>query len=188
MAAFTTLAIVSLAGTAISAYGQWKAGRAAAKAGALEQDAKNSEADLSDYNASVATLQAQDALARGADEESRYRQQVKSLIAGARTSYAAGNIDVNSGIVQDNAADDAFLGELDALTIRTNAAREAWGFDVEAEDLRQRGKILRKEGSALEESGRAARTQARLGAASTLVSGTTSLLQQKYGFDRAAKS
>jgi len=187
MAAFTALAIASLVGTGISSYGQWRAGRSAAKAGRLEQEAKNNEADLADYNASVADLQAEDALARGAEEENIYRAQVKTLIGRQRVGFAAGNIDVTSGLPVDVAADIAHTGELDALTIRNNAAREAWGFNVEGEDLRRRATILRKEGSALEAGGRSARSAARLSAASTLATGASSLLLQKYGFDRTSR-
>jgi hypothetical protein len=187
MAAFTTLAIASLIGTGVSAYGQWRAGGAAAKAGRLERAAKESEAELADYNAAVADLQAEDALARGAEEENNFRAQVKTLIGRTRTSFAAGNIDVTSGLPVDVAADIAHTGELDALTIRNNAAREAWGFNVEGEDLRRRATIIRKEGSALEAGGRAARSASRLSAASTLATGGASILFQKYGFDRAGR-
>lgn len=209
MAAFTTIALLALgaAGLGVSAYGQIKQGRAAKKAGetagaaqekagTLQRQVSESEAALTDYNASVAALQAQDALERGAEEESRFRTQIRAAIAAQRVGFAAGNIDVSYGSAVDVQGDAAYLGELDALTIRTNAAREAWGFSVQGEDLRRRAAILRQEGRNLEEmgrigadatraSGRAAASASYYGAASTLLGGGASLLQMRYGFQQA---
>lgn len=202
----TTLAILAIGSTAVSTYAQIKAGKAQKKAGetaataqekagAAAQKASNSQGALADYNADIADLQAQDALERGAEEESRLRTQVRGIIGAQRAGQAAGNIDVSYGTAADVQADAAYLGELDALTIRTNARREAWGYKVQAEDLRYRGVIARQEGSAALEAARAgatgtraaagaAATQSYLGAASTLIGGTTSLLQMRYGFKK----
>ena len=62
-------------------------------------------------------------------------QRVKSgqAIGTQRSVQAANGIDVNSGssaLIQD---DTAMLGELDALTIQNNAAREAYGYRVQAQ-------------------------------------------------------
>lgn len=209
MAAFTTMAILALtaASTAFSVYGQVKAGksakRAAAtaagaqeKAGTLQREVSESEAGLADYNAQVAELQSLDAVERGAEEESRFRTTVRGMIGTQRAGQAAGNIDVSFGSAVDVQADAAFLGELDALTIRTNAAREAWGYKVQGADLRQRALIMRQEGRNLEEmarlgamgtraAGSATATANYLGAAGSLIGGTTSLLQLRYGFQHA---
>jgi general stress protein YciG len=74
-------------------------------------------------------------------------------------------------------ADAAYLGALDAAQIRRNAEREAWGFKVEAADRRMAADVARK-------GGRAAATAANIGAASTIIGGTTSLLSARYGWDR----
>jgi hypothetical protein len=85
-------------------------------------------------------------------------------------------------------ADQAYLGELDALSIRNNAQREAWGFKMEATDLRKRAEIARKEGVYLEAAGQQRKAAANLAAFGTVIGGTASLLQTKYGFDRATRS
>ncbi len=175
------LAVVAGAALVVQVVGAIKAGNAAKKQGALMQEAANDQAALSDYNASVADLQATDATQRGAEEESRFRTQVKSTIATQRTGFAAGNIDVGYGSAADVQADAAYLGELDALTIRTNAAREAWGFQADAYDLRTRADIQRKSGVMQAEAGRQAQTASRYQAAGTLVGGAATLLQAKYG-------
>lgn len=177
--------IVAAIGIGLDAYGRWKAGSAEKKAGEAQRRVAEEQAKLADFNAAVADLQAQDAITRGLDEESRYRLSVKALVSSQRVGYAAGNLDVNYGSAVDVQADAAYLGELDALTIRTNAAREAWGFRVEGEDLRKRADIARKEGVMLEAAGRQRQTAARIGAVSSIVGGSAQLLQAKYGSGKA---
>jgi hypothetical protein len=178
MAWATAFAIGSLA---TSAYAKWKAGKAEAKAGTAQRQASESQADLADYNAAIATLQATDAIQRGQLEAYQFRSGVRVLVGSQRTGIAAGNVDVGYGSAVDAQADAMLLGELDALTIRTNAAREAWGYQVESDDLRRRAEIARKEGVYLEAAGRERQSAARLGSVSTVVGGGASLLQARYG-------
>lgn len=182
MPAFTVLAIASAASAAFSAYGQVKAGKAEARAGEREQQAANSQGERLDWNAAVAELQAKDALDRGTQEEQRFRAGVRGIIGAQRAGFAASNIDVGFGSALDVQADAAELGELDALTIRTNAAREAWGYKVEAEDLRKQAEIVRREGVNAAAAGRERKTQQYIGAGSTLLGAGTSLVKARYGF------
>jgi len=204
MGVATAALIIAGVGTVVNAYGQYKAGKAAKKAakeaaketeraGKAQKEAAESVASLSDYNAGVAQVQAQDAIERGAEAESRFRTQIRGVIGTQRANQAAGNIDVNYGSAVDVQADAAFLGEMDALQIRTNAARESWGYKVESHNYAMTASIQRKEGANLalaaaaqargiRASGNASATANYLGAGSTLLGGTTSLLQMSYGF------
>lgn len=179
MAVMTAIAIGSLA---VGAYESYRAGKAAKDAGDAGQRAANSSADLADYNANVAEAQAADAVARGAQDEARFRSGVRAMVGTQRAGFAAGNIDVRSGSALDVQADTAFQGELDALQIKTNAAREAWGFRVQAEDLRKRADIARKTGVMLADTGRVNATSAYIHGANTLVTGAADLYKAKYGF------
>lgn len=182
-----------IGGAVVKTVAAKKAGDAAKKAGieqgAAQKAASESQAQLADYNANVASLQAQDAIERGAEEESMFRAQIRGAIGAQRAGIAAGNTDVGFGSAVDVQADAAFLGELDALTLRTNAAREAWGFKVQAEDYRKRAEITRKEGVYLEKAaiaqGNAAKTASRYDMASTILGGGASLFQLSYGFKRS---
>lgn len=188
MPAFSSLALVAAGiGTAISVKNQLSAGTAEKKAGEAEQRAANSQADLSDYNAAVADVQAQDAHDRGALAADRFRARTRALIGEQRVGFAAGNIDVGFGSTVDVQADAAFLGELDALTVRTDAAREAWGFKIEAEDRRKGGEIQRQEGVNAAASGRQRQSASRWNAAGTVFSSAGSLLEAKYGFGRGGR-
>ena len=80
--------------------------------------------------------------------------------------------------------DAAYLGELDAQTIKTNAMREAWGYQVQAFDMRNQAAIDRKAATNQVAAGQAAGTAANIGAATTLLTGGSSLLQARYGFTK----
>lgn len=184
MAAFTALSIIGLGLGAFQAVQGFRAGKSAKKAGEQQQEAAESEAGLTDYNAQVADLQAGDAVARGAEEEQRFRAGVRGLVGAQRAAFAASNVDVGFGSALDVQADTAMLGELDALQIRTNAAREAWGYQVQAVDLRERARITRKEGENLAKTGREQQRQHQIGAIGSLVGTGASFLEARYGFGR----
>jgi hypothetical protein len=183
MAAFTALAIASLV---VGAYGAAKQAKAQHDAGVAGRQAADSQASIADFNASVADQQSADAIARGQQEEDRFRMQVRGLIGSQRAGFAASNVDVSYGSPVDVQADSAFLGELDALTIRTNARREAWGYQVQATDLRNRAKIARQTGFYSEQAGNALATSSAISGASNLLTGTANLLQTRYGFQQQA--
>jgi hypothetical protein len=60
------------------------------------------------------------------------RVRTGQAVGTQRTAQAANGIDVNSGSAAQLQDDTAMLGELDALTIQNNAAREAYGYRVQA--------------------------------------------------------
>lgn len=179
---FTTLAIgMIVAGAATKGISDWRQGGAAMRAGEAQQDVAEDAANLSEWNARVAEAQSKDALVRGAEQESKFRTQVRDLVGKQRTGYAAGGIDVGYGSAVDVQADAAFLGELDAKTIKVNAMREAWGYTVQAEDLKRQAGIQRKEGEMALEEGRTRRGAARWNAVGGLVGAGGDLLVRKYG-------
>jgi hypothetical protein len=149
---------LTIAGIALDVIGQLKAGAA--------------QKELAEFNARMAEQRAADAVARGAEDEGRFRAGVRTLIGQQRAGFAAQNVDVGIGSAVDVTADAAFLGELDALTVRNNARREAWGYSVEAENFRR--------------GGSAASSAAKWGAAESILGGATSLLASRYGWGRAA--
>jgi len=184
MAFMTALAIGSLA---FSAYQQVRQGKAIKAAGRAENEAAQEQATLTDYNAQIADAQASDAITRGQEEENRYRQGVRTLVGSQRAGFAGQGIDVGVGSAADVQADSAFLGELDALTIRTNAAREAWGFRTQATDLRNRANVIRRTGQFAQAGANAQGNAAYFGAAGTAIGGAANLLETRYGFGRSTK-
>jgi hypothetical protein len=174
MAAMTALALgATIAGTVMNSVGQIRQGRA-------QKGAAYSEAERAEKNAAYAELQARDATARGREEEGYLRQNVRQVIGQQRAGFAGQGVVVDQDTAGAVVADTAREGELDALRVRSNAAREALGFQVQAEDLRDQARIARKAGDN-------AMTAAKWGVANTIIGGASSLMQQRWGWDKGAK-
>jgi hypothetical protein len=128
-------------GIALSAYqgvsGFQGAQRQASAASAQGQYQKT----IANENSRLATVNAQDATQRGQLEEQRARLGTRQQIGSTRAGLAAQGVDIGSGSAADVQASEAGLGELDALTIRNNAAREAYGFNVEAQQATREGRL-----------------------------------------------
>ncbi len=120
---------MTLASGAIGAYGQYSSGK-------INQRMANLNAE---YN----ELQARDALERGDEEATEMRKTTRQVIGAQRAKQGASGVDVNSGSAVDVQADTAVIGEQDALTIKSNAMREALGYRLGASDYRARGAIER---------------------------------------------
>ncbi len=121
-----------------------------AAAGVQQYESQKAEAR---YNAAVendkakiADAQAEQALELGNIEEERQRARVRAAIGSQRVALAANNIDASSGSALDLIGETAQFGEEDALAIRANAAREAWGYKVGATDARNQAKLTKAAG------------------------------------------
>jgi len=173
-----------LGSMALSAYGQIKQGQQAKRSAQQQAAAAEETARQQEFNATVADAQGRDAIARGEAEAAQLRDQVRGLVGSQRSGYAGQGVVVDSGSAADVQADAKTLGEADVLTIRTNAQRAAWGFNVEAENARRNAAIARKGGVIALKEGQAAQTAGYLGAATTIIGGTSSLLLQRYGWSQ----
>lgn len=207
--------ILTLAGMGLSAASQLSSGRQAKSAGNANartiEDVARKNADLitegadlnagvDDFNAGIHDAQALDAVQRGKATEDRFRVQIRGLIGSQRARLAAQGVDVSDGSPLELQMDAARQGEFDALTIRTDAAREAWGYQVQAEGFRlQAGRtrklgtlqagnvrdVARAEAENARRGGSYASTASKYGAAATLATGAATLfLRNKYGGGR----
>ena len=155
------LPIIEAAATGVSAIQQYIAGQkqktaAAVTAAGIEQigelnaslieSGSELNAKVHDFNAAALDMQATDAIAVGAQQETIFRQQLRGVIASQRASYAAQGVEVSSGSAEEVQESSAYQGELDALQIRVNAARSAWGYNIQAEGERQQAAYTRKLG------------------------------------------
>lgn len=78
-----------------------------------------------------------DAVARGAAAEGEVRQEGSQLAATQAFLYANSGIDASTGTAANVVASTRALAEKDALTVRNNAAREAWGHAKTTTKLRR---------------------------------------------------
>lgn len=114
-----------------SAYTQAEATKAQAKFN--EQQAKSAER--------MAEMQAQDAEQRGADEASRVRKQGKQVGGAQRAAMAAAGLDLSSGTAQELQTETYQASAEDALRVKNNAYREAWGFRAEGANKRAQARM-----------------------------------------------
>lgn len=98
---------------------------------------------LFEGNAKLAELNADDATRRGNEQANALRRQGRKIRGEQRAASAAQGIDPDSGTAGDIQDESARNVELDVITIKGNAWREAWGHKVQAEDLRYQGKMAR---------------------------------------------
>lgn len=117
-----TLAIgLQAAGLAFSAFSSYNQAEG-------QKEAANYQASVARNNAQIAEWQAQDASKRGEEEETRQRMRTAQLKGSQRAGLAANGIDISEGSAAQIQADTDWMGEQDALTIRDNAKRNAWGW------------------------------------------------------------
>ena len=90
------------------------------------------QAQVDEQNAKIGRQQADQARQIGNMEEERQMRRVRAAVATQRAAQAANGLDVNSGTALDLQAETAGFGAADALNIRSNALRQAWGFEVGA--------------------------------------------------------
>lgn len=91
---------------------------------------------------------AKDAQARGRIKADEQRKRTLRLISEQRAGFAASGVELDSGSTLDTTSGTAALGELDALTIENNAAREAYGYQSQAETFAAQAGITRQRGRA----------------------------------------
>jgi hypothetical protein len=146
----------TVASGAIGAYGAIQSGQAQKKQARYQSAVERN-------NSQIATWQAQDATQRGQIEEQRQRLATARLRGSQRAAMASNGIEVGSGSPLDVLMDTAQLGELDALTIRSNAEREAYGFRSQSGNLMAQAGLTQM-------AGRSAQTGSYVSAGSTLLS------------------
>lgn len=122
----------------------------------------DSAANAAKANAAAAYEQSNDALIRGADEETRYRRSIAQLASSQKAAFGARNVAVK-GTPQQLLDDTAYWGEVDAQQIRQNAGKAS--------------RAYAKQGGLYEKAGRNAKSMGGLGFGGTLLTGAA----QAYG-------
>lgn len=136
----TTLMVAAVGLSAISAgvsaYGAYTQQDAANKA--AEYNAK-----VAERNKTIADMQAEQVKKQGEIDARNYKQQVSALKGSQRAGYAGSGVLVDAGTPFQVGEDTSVLGELDAMTIKRNAARQAWGYQVQGMNYASEGELSR---------------------------------------------
>lgn len=124
-----SLAILSVATTAVSTgvgvMGAMQEGKAAKQAAEYNAKVSRQNAEIARQNADWVGSEGEQ---RAATSELRNRQRAASI----KTNQAAAGIDIGGGSAKDVQESQAITGRLDTDTIRSNAARQAYGYQTDA--------------------------------------------------------
>jgi hypothetical protein len=175
-----TAAALSIAATVGS--GVMAAGGAIQQGRAQKQQA-NYQAAVERNNATIAGWQAEDAQHRGQIEEQRQRLQTARLRGAQRAGMASNGVEIDSGSPLDVLMDTAQLGELDALTVRSNAEREVYGLRNQQSNLTAQSGLTRL-------AGRNAQQASYISAGSSLLSTAATAYDRsaQYNYYRGKKT
>jgi len=123
----------------------------------------NYQRQIAEQRQQVALQMAHDARLRGEEAEQRQRTKTQSLIGTQIAALAGQGTDLMGSpslIIGDTAA----AGEVDALTIRSNARREAYSHEIQATNFANEAVLATSRGSG-----------SMLGSGASLLSGTASI-------------
>lgn len=90
------------------------------------------ESSIANTNAAIAGVQAKQALETGDILASRKELETEGKIGQERAAQGASGVDIASGSSALVREATKLSGGIDELTIRNNAARQAWGYQTEA--------------------------------------------------------
>lgn len=160
----------SVVGTAMSAVGQLQAGKAQAAQ-------LNYQAAVGRNNSILAQRAADDARLRGEEAARREASKTKQLAGRQRAALAANGQLVDQGSALDLTDDTMQIGKLDELTIRSNAEREALGYEAQGANFQA--------GSELNRMGAANASTASIGSAfGTVLTGAGNVASKWYNFKK----
>lgn len=111
------------------------------KAGQYEQE-------VAEQNARLDRVRQDQAREAGNIAEEQQRARVRQVLASQRAAFAAQGVDIGTGTPLEVLGETAGMGYADALTVRSNALREAWGYGVSATNEQNRGRFARWSGNA----------------------------------------
>ena len=122
LAVAATAAVASAGLSAYSAYEQADA----------QKKTLNYQSQVAANNATIDLQQRSSSIQQGQLEAQQAQLHQAQILGAQRASLAANGIDLTQGSAQDLLTSTKFLGAQDVNTIQSNAARTAWGYDVQA--------------------------------------------------------
>jgi hypothetical protein len=139
-----TIAIAALAAggisTAVSVMGAYEQGQA-------QKRNADYQAKVADMNATISKQNANYEMALGEQRNEQQQTKAKAAVGSIVANQGANGLDVNSGsnlAVQTGAEE---MGALDSQTIKNNATRTAYNYQVQATEATAQGQLDRAEGS-----------------------------------------
>lgn len=157
----STIAAIGLGtaavGTGVGVMGQLQQASAA-------KAAANYQAQVAAGNQAIATQNAQEAAASGEQQAAISEQKTRAAVGAELAAQGSSGVDINSPTATAVLTSETETGALDAQTIRSNAARQAYGYMVQ-------GSGFANNAAADIATGNNAQTAGEIGSVSSLFSG-----------------
>ncbi len=118
-------------GGLLSAFGGGMSATAAYTSAKNQQAALQAQAQTEMNNATLAGFQSDDAIARGETAAGVTMMKGAQVKGTQRAGLAANGVDLSGGSAQNVLTSTDYVTAVDASTLRTNAAREAWGYQMQ---------------------------------------------------------
>lgn len=158
--------IMMAAGAVQSAAGAFKTAKG-------QRTAYQAQAGMAEVNARLAELSAKSVLRAGQLEEQKAMLDTAQAKSSQRASYAASGVALDSGSVARVSASTQFIGNINAATIKANAARSAWGYRTQSVNYQNEADMARTAGSMIDPM---------LEARKSLISSATSVASAYQGY------
>jgi len=155
----------SLASTALGAVTSFMGAGNSAKA-AAGTAAYN--AQVAENNRLIALENSRMASASGNQQATIEGMKTRAAVGSMKAQQAASGVNVNTGSAVDVRSSAAELGELNALTVRSNAARQAYGYDVQAANAGGEAELQRASGRNAANAGVTTQISSLLGGAASV--------------------
>lgn len=123
--------VASLIGIGTQLFGANQAATGAKAAGTAAAQSDLFNASIAGVNAQIASRNASFAAAGGEAEAGISEAKTRALVGGTLANQGASGVRTDSGSAVNVRASEAETGMLDALTIRAEAAKKAYGYQTE---------------------------------------------------------
>jgi Tfp pilus assembly protein FimV len=131
------------------------------------------QAGVANLNSQIALQNRDYALSTGETEAKRYGMQAAQRMGAIRAGIGASGIDIGSGSKADVQTSQQAVSRIDLDQIRNNAARKAYGFEVEATQDTAQANLYTKAASDAKSAG-------EIKALGSLISGAASVADKWY--------
>jgi hypothetical protein len=165
-----SLAVVSIGSTLI---GGGVSAMGAAYQGQAQANAYNYQAGVAAMNQQIARQNADYSIKTGEIQAQQEGMKTKARVGGIIAQQGASNLDVNSGSAREVADSAEKLGQYGEGVIRTDAAKRAYGYEVEATNLGAQSQLYRTAATT-------SQTAADYRVAGTLLGTSTSVADKWY--------
>lgn len=161
--------VTSLAGGAVGMTGAKTQAAGSEELGAAQATQALYQAQVARNNAKTAKQNSAWSMEAGDVAAGNEMMKTKAAIGTAKADQGASNVDVNSGSALTSRVGIDEMGTENALTIRSNAAKEAYGYKVQGTSDTAEAGLLTQQAAYAKEAG-------SIGAESALIGGESSLL------------